>query len=215
MTSANRKARVERRFRSAVDLLDKLIEQEMEQVTAQAKDMKIGLNLGCGTRIFREHMGIGEPFEILWYNMDIHDGPGVDVVDDWRNLTQHWQNDIDIIVAHQTWEHAGCGEQPIRQCYDVLKPGGSLIVSVPDLRKLAQMWLRGELSTQIYMTNVYGPYDGTVASRHFWGFDSESLVDQLQREAPWSRISDFDYREIPGADIARDDRWILCLEAIK
>ena len=176
--------------------------------------MKTGLNLGCGTRIFTSND------EIRWYNVDIEDGPGVNVKMDWRNLTNTVSTKVfheiffDIIVAHQTFEHQGCGEQPIKQCYDILKPGGSLIVSVPNLRKLAAMWLRGELTTQIYMTNVYGPFDGTLASRHFWGFDTTSLVEALN-QCPWSHIDDFDYRAIPGADIARDDRWILCLEAIK
>lgn len=172
--------------------------------------MKIGLNLGCGTRIFASTM------DLVWHNMDAVAGPGVDVVDDWRNLGNHWNEpEIDIIVSHHTFEHQGCGEQPIRQCYDILKPGGSLIISVPDLRLLAGMWLRGELSTQIYMTNLYGPYDGTEESRHRWGFDREALTEQLTAVAPWAQVKPFDWRVIPGADIARDDRWILCVEAVK
>lgn len=165
-----------------------------------------GLNLGCGTRIFH-----WTP-EIQWANLDIKPGPGVDVVGDWRYCLTDCT--FDIIVAHHTFEHEGCGEQPILKCWEILPPGGSLIVAVPDLRKLAQLWLSGELSTQIYMTSVYGPYDGTLASRHFWGFDHESL-DLALRAAPWKEIKPFDWRTIPGADIARDDRWILCLEAIK
>ncbi len=170
--------------------------------------MKTGLNLGCGTRIYKSTP------EIRWWNMDAVDHPGVDVVDDWRNLSAHWQSDIDIIVAHHTFEHQGCGEQPIKQCYDVLKPGGSLIVAVPNVRKLAEMWLRGELSTQIYLTNIYGPYDGTEESRHRWGFDEESLKLALIAAAPFE-VKPFDWRPIPGADIARDDRWILVTEAVK
>lgn len=170
--------------------------------------MKIGLNLGCGTRTFTSGP------DLIWHNLDIHPGKNIDVVDDWRNLHHHWHSDIDLIVAHQTFEHQGCGEQPIKACYDVLKPGGSLIVSVPDLRKLAVLWLTGELSTQIYMTNVYGPFDGTEESRHRWGFDTLSLEGEL-KQVPWRAVGPFDWRPIPGADIARDDRWILCLEAIK
>jgi hypothetical protein len=169
--------------------------------------MKIGLNLGCGMRLFQSNN------EIRWTNQDIESHPGVEMRGDWRHCLQGCT--FDIIVAHQTFEHQGCGEQPIFQCWEILPPGGSLIVSVPNLRKLAKMWLSGELSTQIYMTNVYGPYDGTLASRHFWGFDEDSLTEALHRGAPWSLVKPFDYREIPGADIARDDRWILCLEAVK
>lgn len=176
--------------------------------------MKTGLNLGCGTRIFKSND------EIEWINLDAVDGPGVDVVQDWRTMitdpSNPKHNYFDLIVAHHTFEHQGCGEQPIRQCYDVLKPGGSLIVAVPDVRKLAAMWLRGELTTQIYLTNIYGPYDGTEESRHRWGFDETSLALALVvHGADWKQIKPFDWRPIPGADIARDDRWILCLEAVK
>jgi SAM-dependent methyltransferase len=171
--------------------------------------VKTGLNLGCGTRIF---LSTGE---LLWHNFDIKPGPSIDTVGDWRNLRNYWQSDIDIIVAHQTFEHQGCGEQPIKQCFDVLRPGGSLIVSVPDMHKLALMWLSGELTTQVYMTNVYGPFDGTEESRHRWGFNLDSLTIALHTAAEWQSVIPFDYRIIPGADIARDDRWILCLEAIK
>ncbi len=174
--------------------------------------MKIGLNLGCGNRIFKSTP------ELIWHNLDIQAGPHVDVVDDWRNLKAHWQDDIDIVIALQTYEHQGCGEQPIKQCYEVLKPRGSLIVSVPDLRKLALMWLRNELTTQIYMTNVYGPFDGTPESRHHWGFDPDSLREALVSAIlpeKWYTIRTFDYRVIPGTEIPRDDRWILTLEAIK
>lgn len=169
--------------------------------------MKRGLNLGCGTRLFTSTP------DIQWTNLDITPGPGVDSVGDWRYCLRG--RTYDLIVAHQTFEHQGCGEQPIRQCWEIIPPGGSLIVSVPDLRKLAQMWISGELSTQIYMTNVYGPYDGTDASRHRWGFDPDSLHSALHDNVPWSCVKPFDYRPIPGADIARDDRWICAIEAVK
>jgi hypothetical protein len=179
--------------------------------------MKLGLNLGCGTRIFTSND------EIAWCNMDAIERPGVDLIGDWRELASMVKYNTgspetrmyDIIIAFHTFEHQGCGEQPIKQCWDVLKPGGSLIVCVPDVRKLAGMWLRGELSTQIYLTNIYGPYDGTEESRHRWGFDEETLHTQMDTCAEWVHVMPFDYRSIPGAEIPRDDRWMLCLEAVK
>lgn len=177
--------------------------------------MKYGLNLGCGTRIFKSNE------EIQWLNLDATKGPGVDVVLDWRflpalfSLYPELLNNLDLIISHHTFEHQGCGEQPIKECYEVLKPGGSLIVSVPDLWLLADLWKMGKISTQVYMTNIYGPYDGTEESRHRWGFDHDSLVQTLADNAQWNTIKPFDWRPIPGADIAYDPRWILCLEAIK
>lgn len=175
--------------------------------------MKYGLNLGCGTRIFKSNA------DIEWTNLDAIAGPGVDVVADWRYLPFMVQAsdkiEYDIIIAHHTLEHQGCGEQPIALCYAILKPGGSLIVSVPDVRKLAEMWLRGQISTQVYLTNIYGPFDGTEESRHKWGFDAASLQEALTASAPWASVKQFDWRHIPGTEIARDDNWILCVEAVK
>lgn len=182
-----------------------------DSMLARAPSPLCGLNLGCGTRLFKSGP------EIEWYNQDAIAGDGIEIVADWRDMLSSpgSANSWDIIVAHQTWEHAGCGEQPIKGCHAILKPGGSLIVSVPDLRRLNKMWESGELSTQVYMTSIYGPYDGTEYSRHRWGFDHDSLIEALCANANWSDIKDFDYRDIPGANIARDDRWILCVEAVK
>jgi hypothetical protein len=41
------------------------------------------------------------------------------------------------------------------------------------------------------------------------------MKEYLSRTASWSQVIDFDWRRIPGADIARDDRWISGSEAIK
>lgn len=165
-----------------------------------------GINLGCGTRIFKSTP------ELEWVNIDKVRSPGVDLVADWRTCLKGME--ADIIVAHHTFEHQGCGEQPIQGCYDALLLGGSLIVSVPDLRKLTRMWLMHEMDTQLFMTNVYGPYNGMEESRHRWGFDSDSLRTTL-KTSPWREVKPFNWRAIPGADIARDDKWILCLEAIR
>jgi len=164
-----------------------------------------GLNLGCGERLFHSTP------EIHWVNLDIKPAPGV-VTGDWRYCLKACT--YDIIVAHHTFEHQGCGEQPIRDCWEIIPPGGSLIVSVPHMRKLAVMWLTGEMDTQLYMTNVYGAYHGSIHDRHFWGFDQESLTIAL-RVCPWKEVKPFDWRTIPGAGIVRDDRWILCMEAVK
>jgi hypothetical protein len=95
----------------------------------------------------------------------------------------------------------------------VLKPGGSLLVFVPDLKALAKRWLEGGLSTQIYVTNLYGAYRGDEQSRHKWGFDGPSLYSFLGSLA-WRSVKDFNWRPIPNADLARDF-WILGAECVK
>ena len=87
-------------------------------------------------------------------------------------------------------------------------------MSVPDLRAICSRWVHGDMETQLFLTSIYGPFDGTEESIHRWGFDLDYLTRQMNREARWLALGRFDYRKIPGADLARD-WWILCVEGVK
>lgn len=163
------------------------------------------LNLGSGQR----------PFQPPWLNVDAQETFHPDMVLD---LKQPWPwNDAsaEMIVFHHCWEHEGCGEAMHfqQEAYRVLRPGGSLLVFVPDMRALAQRWLMGLITTQVFMTNVYGAYMGSEHDRHKWSYDQESLRQELKL-CNWSHVKPFDWRDIPGMDAARD-WWILAIEAIK
>ena len=172
-----------------------------------------GLNVGSGQRPFTTIPG-----EIEWCNVDAvaHEGmPAPDLVCDGAHLP-FGGSVADYFVLHQTLEHQGCGEAAglIQEAWRVLKPGGSLLVFVPDLRALARRWLEGGLTTQVYMTAIYGAYLGDEESRHKWGYDRASLDEFLRRAAPWRTVKPFDWRAIPGADCARDF-WVLDMECVK
>lgn len=148
-----------------------------------------------------------------WINVDCQQRWNPDWVSSGENLPAG-NDTADIVVLHHVLEHFGCGEgiDLIKEAYRVLKPGGSLLVFVPDLRALAQRWLAGGLTTQIYVTNLYGAYMGDEADRHKWGFDESSLRMFLSA-LDWN-IYPFNWRQIPGADIARDF-WIIGMECVK
>jgi SAM-dependent methyltransferase len=174
--------------------------------------LKTAINVGSGQRPFTTTP------EIEWVNVDkiAHDGmPLPDVLCDGANLP-YADGAADYFVLHHVVEHFGCGEAGglIREAHRVLKPSGSLFVFVPDLKALAERWLAGGLSTQIYATNLYGAYMGHEEDRHKWGFDSGSLDEFLKASADWSEVKPFDWRPIPGADIARDF-WILGAECVR
>jgi len=121
-----------------------------------------------------------------------------------------------LIVSHHCLEHAHCGEGArfVKEAHRVLRPGGSLLVFVPDMLALAKRYVEGGLTTQVYMTNVYGAYLGDPHDCHMWGYDRGSLYDFLRSCAPWQRVKRFDWRAILGMDAARDF-WILDAEAVK
>lgn len=166
------------------------------------------LNIGSGQRPF------GKP----WINIDSQAKWNPDVVQGGAKfLSSLPPNSVEMICLHHVLEHFGCGEADgmLKDSYRVLKPSGSLLVFVPDMLQLSRMWLDGTLSDQVYFTNVYGAWMGDEADRHKWGFTHQSLFRTL-RGAGFDpgRVGKFDWRDIPGTDIARDT-WILGLEARK
>lgn len=169
----------------------------------------IGLNVGSGQRPF-----VDANREIRWVNIDSQYRWNPDLVADGAKLPYE-DASVDYFILHHVLEHFGCGEgeKLIKEAFRVLKPGGSLLVFVPDLLALAQRWLAGGLTTQIYVTNLYGAYMGDEADRHKWGFDWLSL-DEFLSQLAWTQVKGFNWRHIPGADIAKDF-WILGAEAVK
>ena len=167
------------------------------------------LNVGSGQR----------PFEKPWINVDKQACWKPDVLWDAGNLLDPCpfeQESADMIVLHHVAEHFGANEcnALIGQCHTILRKGGSLIVTVPDMRALARRWLFGSLDTETYFINVYGAYMGDEADRHKFGFDTHTLTETLKKSAKWSEVKDFDNRPIPGASIAAD-WWIFGKEAVK
>ncbi len=152
----------------------------------------------------------------LWINVDSQERWNPDVVADCSHMPMFEDASADMIVIHHGLEHFGCGEADamLKECYRMLSKGGSLLVFVPDMRALAQRWLARQIDTQLYMTNVYGAYMGDEADRHKWGFTALPLAETLEK-AGFDKFKAFDWRKIPGADIAGPDWWILAAEAIK
>ena len=173
--------------------------------------MDVKINCGSGQRRFDVSLG--------WVNVDLvsREGQVPDIIADGAVLPFDSASSS-LVVLHHVLEHFGCGEADglIRECHRVLQPGGSLLVFVPDLWKLAQRWMIGEIDDYIYCVNLYGAYQGDPGSRHYWGVRRQSLVRALSGNdfARWSQIKPFDWRLIPGADLAKD-WWICAMEAVK
>lgn len=171
----------------------------------------LALNIGSGQRRFESRLGWN------WVNVDCvsreHQVP--DIIADARHLPYD-DGTVDLCVFHHILEHFGCGEADgiIKECHRVLTERGSLLVFVPDLKQLAGRWLRGEIDDFIFMVNVYGAYQGEEGDRHRWGYTQDNLVTYLKKQADWNWVGPFEYRNIPGANIALD-WWIAMAECVK
>ena len=171
-----------------------------------------GINCGSGQRPFTS-----VPEVIEWINVDAvaHEGmPAPDLVCDGAHLP-YGGSVADYFVLNHVYEHSGLGEADglIHEAWRVLKPKGSLIVTVPNLRALAEGWIAGKIDTITYAINLYGAYMGHDADRHKFGYDYDLLVKSLGC-SPWRTIKPFDWRFIPGASIPQD-WWILGVECLK
>lgn len=165
------------------------------------------LNVGSGQRPFDRAAG--------WVNLDSNTKWSPDVVANWNDLSMFESGSMDLVVAHHTIEHVGCGEADpfIGEARRVLKEGGRLLVFVPDMQAIAKRWLTNELGEQLYMTMVYGAFMGDEQDRHRWGWSRQGLWKYLN-QWKWSDVRAFDWRAIPGADIA-EDWWIIGMECVR
>lgn len=166
---------------------------------------KLRINLGSGQR----------PFGPGWTNVDTQARWSPDVIADGASMPMFEDSSADMIVLHHVLEHFGCGEGlgMLTECYRILRPGGSLIITVPNMRELVKGWATSKIDDQIFFTNIYGAYMGDEADRHKWGYTVLTL-HKLLRALPWATVRGFDFRQIEGADIAKD-WWILGVEATK
>ena len=171
---------------------------------------RVGLNVGSGQRPFSSTPSIG------WINVDVNPKWEPDVVADGMSMPMFESNTADYIVLHQVYEHFGLGEATplVRECHRILKPGGSLIVTTPNLDALCRAWITGKIDDYIFCVNLYGAYMDDEADRHKWLYTQRTLHQALKEAVKWRALGAFDWRSIDGADIARDF-WILGAEGVK
>lgn len=94
----------------------------VKKARAYARQSDIKLNIGCG---LNRKQG--------WVNIDLH--PDVDLSLDMREPIPLRENSATIIYSEHFFEHLdypGPAQQFLKECYRILKPGGTFSVGVPD-----------------------------------------------------------------------------------
>lgn len=170
------------------------------------------INLGSGQRKFGEG----------WTNVDCQEKWKPDVLAHGDSMPMFADGSASMIVAHHVIEHVGLGEfdQTLRECWRVLEPGGSLIVTTPDMDALTRAYVRRVMPSgapfedYLFCVNLYGAYIEDEADRHKWLYNARSLSAAVYRLQLFNLVKTFDWRQLDGADIARD-WWILGIEAVK
>jgi predicted SAM-dependent methyltransferase len=90
----------------------------------------------------RLHIG-GEEIKEGWKILNIQKKPGVDFIGDITDLSQFDDESIEEIYASHVLEHIGMAKiaNTFNGIQRVLKKGGKLYISVPNLDLLSQMFL--------------------------------------------------------------------------
>lgn len=110
---------------------------------------------------FRLHIGGREP-RPGWKILNIQPGPDVDYVGSCISLQQFGDNSIDEVYASHVLEHLGFRDElpkALREIWRVLKPGGTLKISVPDLERLCALFVNPQVPREekfSLMMHIFG-----------------------------------------------------------
>ena len=149
----------------------------------------MNINLGCQIHYFDG-----------WINQDIVVGdPNVKVDLNCNANSLPYDNDtVDFIYAGHLLEHfyPDTVLSAVREWYRVLKPGGTLIIVVPDCGEVFKSYAKREITIEQVWQQIYGriyEYDRD-SERHHIAFDREQLIDMV---GEWYMIEDLNFHNVP------------------
>jgi predicted SAM-dependent methyltransferase len=96
--------------------------------------------LASHTEPLRLHLG-GKEAKPGWKIVNIQPGPGVDLLGDVRDMSHFSDQSVDEIYASHVLEHIGQQAMlpTLQGLHRILKPGGELRISVPDIEVLSRV----------------------------------------------------------------------------
>lgn len=157
--------------------------------------MKKMLNIGCG-HVY--HPG--------WTNIDVDPAtPEVMKADIIKGLPFP-DNSFDVVYHSNVLEHlpSHMGNDMIRECYRVLKPGGVIRINVPDLEKICRE----------YLNNMEKAAAGDALAGHNYNWILIEMLDQVSRNTSGGEMGTYlSQPTVPNPDYLRSrlgnyyDNW--------
>jgi len=126
---------------------------------------KVALNLGCGDA----------PIPNI-INCDLY-SPLADVVADLCELSVFEDGSADCIESHHAIEHLPLADVPraIAEWHRVLKPGGALVLTCPDLDAVTRLWLKSDRSLDSYEARMLFGSQEHQGMFHKSGYSSTTM----------------------------------------
>ena len=174
------------------------------------------LNWGCGPH----------PIE-GWLNSDQKVGPGIDLSGDIRDGLPLDNDSMDYIVSIHALEEVPYSDllPVLRELRRVLKPNGTLRLSLPDLDKGIQAYLRQDRDYFLIPDDEVSSLGGKLIVQLIWYGYSRTLftydfIEELLHKAGFRAVTQCRYQEThsPHAEIVELDnreRESLFVESIK
>ena len=142
------------------------------------KAPNIYLNLGCGNKLLDGYL-----------NLDVCLRAKGVVYHDIHELSFLYDNSVDTISAFDLLEHIGPAqvEDTMAEWIRVLKPGGVIVIQVPDLGTQATLYINREWDAEKFSKQILGawdygkPGDMEFALGHKVAYDRERLGALLVR----------------------------------
>lgn len=146
--------------------------------------------------------------------MDIVAGPEVDYVGDCAHLSQFDTSSIETIYASHVLEHIPYANLPatLKEWHRVLMPGGKIMVAVPDMNILAQLFVNAEIkgADKVFVMRMMFGGQLDKADFHCIGFDLEILgvhlhlagFTEIQRVASFGLFPDTSTQDFKGMPIS-------------
>lgn len=102
------------------------------------------------------NLGAGGEYNPYHVNVDLRIEPGVFCAD-IRSLPKDWEGKFDKAISHHVLEHFGFGDTQdvLKEWQRILKPGGEIEITVPDLGTFAEAIVNRGLDTYT-MGGIYG-----------------------------------------------------------
>lgn len=151
------------------------------------------------TASIKLHIGGRQPHP-EWKILDIEPRPEVDYVANASDLSQFENSSVQAIYASHVLEHFYHSLNnelitTLKEWYRVLKPGGQLLISVPDLKTLCWLYLNPNLiaiERHQLMRIIFGAQTNSY-DVHKVGFDFETLALYLEEVGfeEYEQISEF------------------------
>lgn len=172
-----------------------------QSVYEKLKLPTVQLSIGAGLHWKR-------PLE-LWINQDGVDNENIDLVSTWEHIPLP-DRCVDVMELGDVIEHIRMFERDkiLTEWFRMLKVGGSVRISTPNLHRTMVDYANGKLSLELAIQNIFA-WMTNEYEYHYYCYTVETLTAVLTEYG----FTEIDFSESPGVDGNSDKRmawWLVC-----